>query len=71
MPDTINNLLSNHAKEICIRYNNWWLKQQFENPISIVNGDDDEMFQRFLDEEKKIAKPDKENKPYFISKNSK
>jgi hypothetical protein len=71
MPDKTNILLSNHAKNIAIRYNNWWLKQYFDKPIEVKMGDDDEMFQRFLDDEKKLEKEAKESKPYFISKNSK
>jgi hypothetical protein len=70
MNDKINTLLNNHAKDICIRYNNWWVKQYFDKNIEVVMGDDDVMFQQFLDDEKANAKPEKDNKPYFISKNS-
>jgi hypothetical protein len=70
MPDKTNILLSNHAKDIAIRYNNWFIKNIFD--ASVVSlGNDDEMFQRFLDDEKKLEKEAKESKPYFISKNSK
>jgi hypothetical protein len=71
MNEKINFILDNHAKKIAQKYSNWLLNKYLDNPVNVTMGDDDAMFQEFLDYEKANAKPEKDSKPYFISKNSK